>query len=159
MEATARGCNGADFPLDFASELVSCRAFVHAQIAARYNEHASHCSYWCRLNLVAQTICLICEIGIVCGTLMHLFSLRSTRRVIGDQFAEADITKEITLSFVSLFAALLGLSVLLVGTSRAYQAFVDTWAKIRHSTTNRCRLSTHSRAVEIPMASASVAPG
>lgn len=66
---------------------------------------------------------------------MHLFSVRTTGHRMGDVEAGGDIVTEVDFSFVSLFLALVRLVLMLVVTSRAYQAFLTTCDKIRSSAT------------------------
>lgn len=92
------------------------------------------------MHLILHTTCATCELGIVCGTLLYLFSLKSTARVIGNQAIEAEIAREIAWTFLSLISAVFGLTLMIFGASRAYHAFLTTVDKIRHSAkTNQVR--------------------
>ena len=112
------------------------------------------------MNLALHIVCTLCEVGIVCGTLLHLFSLRSTRRSIGNVLDGTNIEREMALSFVSLLSALVGLTVMLIGTSRAYQAFLKTCDKMHRATTRLSQISTPTSKIlgSAMLNSASVVP-
>lgn len=58
---------------------------------------------------------------------------------MSDVDGDTDIGTEIALSFVSLFSALIGITVLLLGTSKAYQSFAATYDRMSQAINLRSR--------------------
>ena len=111
-------CKGAP-PNQTASKLLS----MHQ--CASPSEHL----ITCRLKYGMDMMCIVCELGVVVCTLVHLFNLRATIHS-GREGLTEHRSREIALGFLSLGFTSAVLVVMAIGTERILRTGRTVWARV-----------------------------